>query len=493
MLEIRLIESYEYIECISDREGIWHHRAQYRIAPKKRPRLIRLFTNPICSMMQSLLSRIGKDAGELLSGRLASNISVPLSVSWSPDFEVSIKYRLFFSQFEPHEEVPVGEESLIGSTIPLGTVLDLNYVGWLFETRNDFYFPFEVVIRQPVDLDFLRQQNLIQSSTYETDQRRQIRISNRVAPVNQANSDPPLRGYSQTVGNLDHELILEISMFAGSLSVSWQIRIDDINKPFTKESFSSTISQALHSQSRPVLERIPTFLRQAYRESSNCPLEVIVTIPEVNAELEYMIEVTLSDPAGDLYYSTGHPQLDQCIRDIHLTLLDYGIPVGLETEVYQRVLGQLLIYRHSCSAVRGYVDPGIVIMTEIEGFHQHLLQRLAHQLAITPVEIVSEPEIGNSRVDLLIEGIPTELKLEDRITATTDDIVERYQGQAPFGFLMVLDTVLDREQPTSPVDQDYRVTLVPNVSGNASAVVITVVVRIPRPASEHTVLARRRS
>jgi hypothetical protein len=100
----------------------------------------------------------------------------------------------------------------------------------------------------------------------------------------------------------------------------------------------------------------------------------------------------------------------------------------------------------------------------------------------------------------LIENIPTELKLEGRKTATTNDIEERYKGQAasyiarqnaPFGFLLVLDTVLDREQPTSRVDQDVRLTQVTNVSGD-SVIVITLIIRIPRPASDHTKLARQR-
>lgn len=473
MPQIHPTESYEYVVCLTDKEGVWHHHAQYRII---------------------------SDVGDAPSGRLDPNISVPLSLGWSPELEVSVRYRLFLSTFESYDEVPVENELLVGGAIPLGDILNLDYIGWLFDTRNDFYFPFEVVIRQTVSLSLWRQRELIDLSITELDRRRQIRIVNQVAAVNQANTDPPLMNYPQTIGNLDEEIIWGISMFAGSRSESWQIEIDAINQPFTIESFSSKVSQALRAQSRPVLERIPVFLRRAYPESSSHPLEVTVTIPEVKPQSEYTIDVTLYDPAGDLYYPTDDPELEHCIRDIHLKLLEYGIPVGPETEVYQRVLSQLLIYRRSCASVKGYIDTSVAEKTEIEGFHKHLLQRLPHQLAIVPVDIVSEPEIGNSRVDLLIEGIPTELKLEDRKTATTKDIVERYQGQAadyiarqgtPFGFLLVLDTVLDREQPTSRVDQDCRVTQVSNVAGDASVVVIAIVVRIPRPASDHPKLARR--
>jgi hypothetical protein len=91
--------------------------------------------------------------------------------------------------------------------------------------------------------------------------------------------------------------------------------------------------------------------------------------------------------------------------------------------------------------------------------------------------------MGNSRVDFLIDGIPVELKLEDRKTVTTDEIIESYKAQAadyiarqsaPFGFLLILDTVLDRDQSTSRIDQDLRLVPVINVSGDPIMVVALV-------------------
>ena len=506
MLQIHTIESYEYVVCLNGNEGIWHHHTLYRIiserASEKFPRLIQFLADSIRSILQALTFQTHSDVGDVPRRRLDPNISVPLSPGWSTDSEVSVKYRLFLSRFEPYDEVLVDNELLIGGAIPLGDILNLDYIGWLFETRDDFYFSFEVVIRQTVSLSLWRQQKLIDVSITELDRRRQTRIVNHVAAVNQANADPPLKNYPQIIGDLDKEVIWGISMFAGARPESWQIEIDAINQPFTIEDFSSIVSRALREQSRPVLERIPTFLRQAHSESSDHLLEVVVTIPEIEPAIECTINVTLRDPARELYYSTGNAELDQCILDIHRQLLDHGIPVGPETEMYQQVLGQLLLYRYYCASKPGYIDANVAQMTENEGFHKHLYSQLGHQLAIVPVaEVFSELDIGNSRVDLLIGDIPTELKLEDRKTATTNDIVERYQGQAadyiarrgaPFGFLLVLDIVLDREQPTSRVDQDLRLTQVTNVSG-ASVVVITIVIRIPRPASDHTRLARRRA
>jgi hypothetical protein len=145
MPQIHPTESYEYVVCLTDKEGVWHHHAQYRII---------------------------SDVGDVPSGRLDPNISVPLSLGWSPELEVSVRYRLFLSTFESYDEVPVENELLVGGAIPLGDILNLDYIGWLFDTRNDFYFPFEVVIRQTVSLSLWRQRELIDLSITELDRRR---------------------------------------------------------------------------------------------------------------------------------------------------------------------------------------------------------------------------------------------------------------------------------------------------------------------------------
>ncbi len=432
---------------------------------------------------------------------LDSSVVLRLPFNWSLEVDVSIKYQLIPRKFAPLDEFSIAGDLLAGGIIPLARVVDFEHLERQFEDRRDFRFYFTITAWESVNLNDLRELRWIEESIEETEAYRRIRIINCLSPRNPENSSLLLRNYPKIIGNLDEEIIWEIGMFAGRRSESWQIEIDVISQPFMIESFKSVVSQALREQSKPVLERIPAFLRRAYPESSDHPLEVVVTVPEIEPKTECTINVTLRDPAGDLYYSTSNPELNRLIRDIHLRLLEHGIPVGPETEVYQRVLAQLLIYRDSCASITGYIDASVAEKSEIKGFHQHLRQRLRHQLDIELVDIVSEPQIGNSRVDLLIEGIPTELKLEDRKTATTDDIVERYEGQAadyiarqgaPFGFLLVLDTVLDREQPTSRVDQDWRLAQVPNVSG-ASIMVIALVIRIPRPASDHTKLARRRA
>jgi hypothetical protein len=400
--------------------------------------------------------------------------------------------------FAPYqEEHPLPRDAAVDNAIPLSRFFDFEYLAHQFEDRVGFQFRFKVKAWTSVNLHELCDGQSIERNTEETDTHRRIQIVSHLQPRNPENVSLVLRNYPQIVGNLDEEIIWGIRMFEGGRATSWQIEVDTINQLFTIESFNSMVAQALRSQSRTPLERIPAFLRRVYPESSGQILEVVVTVPAIVPEEVYVMDIDLHDIAGDLYCSTNIPELDQCICDIHLQLLEYGIPVGPETEVYQRVLSQLLIYRYCCASTTGYIDANVARQTEVEGFHRHLCERLAHQLGIVPVGIVSEPEVGNSRVDLLIEGIPTELKLEDRRTATTDSIVSRYEGQAadyiarqgaPFGFLLVLDTILDRTQPTSPVAQDLRVSRVLNVSGG-TVVVIAIVVRIPRPASDHSRLS----
>jgi len=247
--------------------------------------------------------------------------------------------------------------------------------------------------------------------------------------------------------------------------------------------------------------RIPALLKKQYPESRDNILEVIIQVPEIHPGEECAIDVTLRDLSQELYYRTGIVVLDDCILDIHQSLLGYGVPVDPDHDKYQKVLVHLLLYRQNCALYPDYISADIATMTENAGFHKHLYSKLIDQLSIEAIgHVFSEVDIGNSRVDLLIENIPTELKLEGRKKVTTDEIVESYQGQAAdyiarqnaaFGFLVVLDTVLDRELPTSRVDQDIRVVQVTIVSGN-SVIVVAIIVRIPRSASNFTELAKKR-
>ena len=357
---------------------------------------------------------------------LVSDAVLLLPFECSPETDVSLRFARIPRAFAPHqEELPVPKDVSNNKAIHLSRFFDFGYLERQFEDRIGFRFQFVIIAWEPVDLNAFRDEGWIEESVEESEAHRRIRIVSHLSPRNPENVNLLLRHYPKTIGNLDEEIIWEIQMFDGRGPASWQTEIDGIDQPFTLQSFRSMIAQALHAQSQPVSRRIPAFLRRVHPESSSETLEVAVTIPEIRPEEAYTIRVVLRDVARELYYPTNVPALDQCIRDVHLQLLENGIPVGPKSDMYQRVLSHLLIYRHACASTVGYIDASVAEQPEIEGFHRHLLGRLAHQLDIVPVAVVSEPEIGNSRVDLLIEGIPTELKLEDRKRATTDDTVKR--------------------------------------------------------------------
>lgn len=477
MPRVKRLSSYEYIDFEASEQGVWKLEARYYIDLTEE---------------EHVKALVG-------SFEIQPDFALSLPVDPTTNVDVSIRYWLMSSSLSGPAEIELKPEWILGGSFRLDNVVPLENLEILFRDRENYGFNFEIIVRQSIQLRTLLDRRLISDDVVGDARQRVVTITSNVSSQWSENNDLPIKNYRKKIGNFDHEVIHKIAMFAGSSSGSWLIEVDAIPKPFDAIEVASFVADALRLQSRPVLERVPTFLRQAYPVSREVALDVVVIIPELHRGLPYKIVAELRDPKGDLYYATDIPELNQCIRATHLMLLEFGVPLGPGMDKYQLVLCQLLLYRHNCATLPGYVDPNIVDKTEIKGFHEHLRGKLEHELDFITVPLISEPQIGNSQVDLLLNTIPAELKLEDRKHVTTDGIVARYQAQAadyvarqgaPFGFLVVLDTVLDREQPTSPVGQDIRVVRVPNVSGGTT-VVVAIVVRVPRSASDHTEIAKK--
>jgi hypothetical protein len=107
-------------------------------------------------------------------------------------------------------------------------------------------------------------------------------------------------------------------------------------------------------------------------------------------------------------------------------------------------------------------------------------------------DIHTEVIEGNSRMDLLISTLPTELKIERNKDVSTADIFNSYAQQAAdyvarmesyLGFLVVLDAAGNRDEPTPPARQDVDLVDVVTASG-ARLTVIGLVIRHPRSASD---------
>lgn len=468
-MEVCATETYEYIDCVSNTEVLW---------------------------IQINRCELKFEVDDFRDAVTRTGLSVPLDFgNLSPGSELTVKFLPYLGRLRVFREERLDPTLLDNYAVPLHSFVDLDHLSWLCETGADFRYPLELVLRSSMPLQALQAEGLVQVNTFKENHLRYFIIQNRslgARPI-------VVKSYRQDVGNLDQEIIGDIGTFVGARAESWEIRVDDIRQPFQSQGLIQHIQRALNQQATPVSQRVPSFFRRAYPESSQNPLKVTVTIPEMLPDEEYKISVALQNPISNLYYETGNREIDRCVQETLDAILDSGVS-SEDAETCQRVLRELLVYRDSCGSVPGYIHATVAQNNEIEGFHRHLHDKLATQLNTQRLRIISEPEIGNSRVDLLIEDIPTELKLEDRRTATTDDIVNRYRAQAAdyvgrqssrFGFLLVLDTVLDRDLPTSRVDQDFRVDKVPNVSGD-TVTVIALVIRIPRPASEHTAVARKK-
>lgn len=461
--------TYEYIDCVSNTEVLWIRTNQYELT---------------------------FEADDFRDAVVRTGLSVPLDFgNLSPGSELTVKFLPPLGRLRAFREEKLDPTLLDNHVVPLHSFIDLDHLSWLWETGADFRYPLELVLRSSMPLQALHAEGLVQVSVCEEDCLRYFVIQNRSLKM----SPVVVKSYRQIIGNLDREIIGDITMFVGARAESWQIKVDGIHQPFQSQGLIQRIQQALSQQAVSVPNRVPLFFRETYHESSHNPLEVTVTIPEMLPDENYTISVALRNPISTLYHETGNREIDRCLQEALDAILDSGVS-SEDAVTCQRVLRELLVYRHSCGSVPDYIHATVAQNNEIEGFHRHLHDKLATQLNTRLLRVISEPEIGNSRVDLLIEDIPTELKLEDRRTATTDDIVNRYRAQAAdyvgrqssrFGFLLVLDIVLDRDLPASRVDQDFRVDKVPNVSGD-TVTVIALVIRIPRPASEHTIVARHR-
>ncbi len=479
MPETRLIQTTQYVDCQTEYNGV-------------------AILTRLDSYEMSLLPEERVSEDEDVFAYLNPDTLLNLGELNNGD-DISLQYSEAAGPFSRQCRVQIRLDELIDNcSIRLNSKLDFNLLGRLFRNSPGLKFPFSVMIRREINLDELKTQGFIYEEIFPIVHGRSYRIQNRLRSNDLWGTPILLNNYPKLIGDLRTEIIRSIDMFSGARSESWKVSVDSIELAFTADTYSLAITRALREQAYSVFERIPSFLSRSYQWDERSPLEVVVTIPEVEINRDYRIDAHLFNPAEELFYPSGIPIIDTCLQNIHAQLLENGIPIDPGTEIYQRLLRQLLSYRYHCARTSEYISPSIISHSEISGFHCHLNSKLADQLDTTTLDIVNEQQLGNSRVDMMIAGYPVELKLEDRRTASTDDIVRRYEGQAAdyvarqgcrFGFLMVLDTVLDRRQPTASLDQDVRFRHVQTASGQ-SVIVIAIVIRIPRSASDLTALRR---
>lgn len=444
----------------------------------------------IGQLRRELLYRLQIEKAEGTDCLLNATLAISFPVDIPADSDVSIRYRPrqgVSTPFEQYLEKDISDD-VAGSRLMLASVMNLEHAARLIQERSLPDFRFSVIVLQDIELSELRERGWIEVTSSQDRMRREVQVRNccrgwRGQPIT-------IHNYPQVIGNLDQDVIWRIRQFCEARSESWMITVNEIGPCFAPDDYECKMKEglALQQDVAPV-KRLPNFLGRHFPQSVNHSLVVSVLIPAVEPDRIYRVQATMFD-ATTVMYSAG-VDLDRIVQKVQLELMEH-LPIDPECLKHQRVLSQLLLYRQGCLTVTGYIGREVAEQGEVRGFHEHIHEKLHHQLAFGRPNIISEADVGSSRVDLLVEGVPTELKLERRKTATTAMIVDSHERQAadyiaacsaPFGFLVVLDAVLEREGVTPPPEQDVKVVHVDTAAGG-TVPVVAVVVRMPSRPSD---------
>jgi len=403
--------------------------------------------------------------------------------------EFSVKYFSFLRSLQSYEEEGIEPPEPGSLEIP-SKVLPLEIVQRALQVSAAGEFRFSLIIDEEIEFGDLHARQVFerQVSPGEEDGSEVIFLLNKTMSEH---GDVPIREYSEMVGDLRNEIIWRVTVH-GATNQHCHLEIDDLTQRFELNEYKERIELAVRSFGGAVLERIPSYFSQHFPTTNGVPLTVKVVIDEVPVNSPVRIYLARRAPELECFYPTGNDVLDKIIKSVHGELLKRGLPVSPESCQYQRVLNQLLKYRNSLLTANPkakFADPSVLRRSELE-FHNHLYIRLINDLEFGE-KTIYEATTGNSRIDLLISDIPTELKVERRLDVSTEDIIATYCAQAgeyvarcnsSFGFLVVLDAVLGRPTPTASVDQDLLIVDVPTASGKPLAV-IGMVMRLPEPPS----------
>jgi len=435
-------------------------------------------------------STVDAERLDLVSTDLSSLPPIRLQVTYNAarSVEFSVRYLLFERSLQSYEEEPIAAPAPGSFDIPF-SVLPTEVVQRALQFSASGIFPFSVIVEEQIDIAELTGSGLFerQVSPGEEDGSEVIFLLNRTRTDL---GDVPIQEYSERVGDLRTEIIWRVTV-QGTGNPQCHLEIDDLRQPFGLSDYRERIRLAMSTFGGTVLDRIPSYFAEHFQSTIGLALPVKVIIHELSVDSPIRIHLARRAPEMECFYPTGDPVLDSLIRSVHAELIKRGFPVNPGDCQYQKVLNQFLKYRQALLTTdprAKFADPKILRESERK-FHNHLYLRLTANLDMGAPTY--EGTLGNSRIDLLISGIPTELKVERRPDVRTEDIIRTYCDQAAdyvarcssrFGFLLVLDAVQGRLTPTAPADHDLFIVDVPTASGNSVAI-IGIVMRLPEPPS----------
>lgn len=428
---------------------------------------------------------------DLLTADLNDLPRIPLQIRYDADKipEISVRYLLFETSLQSYQEEEIAPPVPGSFDVPC-EVLPLEVVQRALHGSSTGVFPFTLIVKEQIDIDVLMAEQLIvrKASPGEEAGSEVIHLLNNTVTEH---GGVPILDYSETVGDLRAEIIWQVAVH-GAVNQRCHLEIDELSQWFELDEYTERIKLAVRTFPGAVLDRIPSYFAQHFPATNGLPLPVRVVIDEVPVNSPVRIYTARRAPELECFYPTGSDVLDKLICDVHAELIKRGLPVSPASCQYQKPLNQFLKYRNSLLTAdprAQFADPKVLRESERE-FHNHLYRTLINSLVFGE-PTVYEATTGNSRIDLLIADIPTELKIERQLGVSTEEIVGKYCGQAAdyvgrrnsrFGFLLVLDAVLGRATPTAPAEQDLCIVDVETDSGGSVAVV-GIVMRLPEPPS----------
>jgi hypothetical protein len=430
----------------------------------------------------------GQNHGPIANPLLPPEIPLRLSCGLLADPEYSLRYPRYGRSIHGVVTNPVDPSAITSDSLS-SVVLPIAMIQARLQDYGGAQFEFTVIITDRVDIGELTAtgglsiDHSIDPRTGEQFLRVQNKVWSQLGPVT-------IRNFQQPIGDLAKGILWAPRVNSASY-IQWHLLIGDGGHLYTNAEYEELLYDALNLSGLAVPERLPEYFALYRGVPRGQPLTVTVALSELPPSIVVTISFWLRFPERELFYPTKVADLDEIVRRLHAELLQRGVRAGRAEAAHQRVLGEILLYRRAFFTVEHFAIPDQVRQSE-QAFHDHLHANLATSLTFGVPRVYSEVRAGNSRIDLLIEGVPTELKLERRPTVGTAEIIDSYKRQAAdyasrsdsrFGFLVVLDAVPDRADPAPLAEHDVMLVDVPTSSGETVAV-IGLIIRLPRSPSD---------
>jgi hypothetical protein len=434
-----------------------------------------------CVAQYELPLQYDSEGGVLLQENVGVLIA-ELGFDSTENLEVIVKYQTHISLLSKLQRQVVDNTILERSNLFLPVLRVVKEETIQYLARHKSMFKLWVEIYQEKDVADLIADGLLQIDKSAIHLGERITIVNKTGELTER--EIVINDYQCEIGELEDKIAYSITVFPRG-EVQFFISIVDSDAQFTSENYNTMIRNAIRTHKGDVVNRIRQYMIHNHGLKSVSDLRVVVQPFTLSSQDSLTVEVVYHPQ--DLVYWTDNEEIDSVILRVCHELRDRTGMHSSEMIKLQRILAKLLLYRKSCFEIRGFISADVISNGEVEGFHRHLQSYFGTESIFGMPPMQSEPDTAKGRLDLLIDNVPVELKLEDRKTFTSREIVESNEQQTAeyvanvhekYGILVVLDIAVGRNQPASRLEDDVLLRQVQNISGNATPVV-GVIIRMP--------------